>query len=80
MASEAHEMPPMSCAKLQSRVVKTKADHTQHCIDTINKTCQLWPKDAQKYARDAKARCGEVIEGWVGLGRGTHGIKRIIVR
>jgi hypothetical protein len=52
-------MPPMSDAELQSRIAKMKADRTQRCIDTINKTYQSWPKDAQKYARDAKTHCGD---------------------
>jgi hypothetical protein len=49
----------MSAAEMQSRIAKIKADRTQRCIDNINKGYQYWPKDMQKYAGPAMAKCAD---------------------
>jgi hypothetical protein len=51
--------PPMSNAELRSRIGKIKAERTQRCIDNISKGYQYWPKDMQKYASGAMAKCAE---------------------
>jgi hypothetical protein len=53
------QTPPMSAAEMQSRIAKIKADRTQRCIDTISKGYQYWPKDMQKYAGPAMAKCAD---------------------
>ena len=51
--------PPISDAELHARIAKMKAERRQHCIDTIRDGVHLWPKDMQKYASSATAKCGD---------------------
>jgi hypothetical protein len=51
--------PPMSDAEFRATVAKMKADRRQRCIDNIRDTMHLWPKDEQKYASGAMAKCGD---------------------
>ncbi len=51
--------PPMSDSELSSRITKMKADRRQKCIDTIREGMHLWPKEMQKHAAGAMAKCGD---------------------
>jgi hypothetical protein len=53
------QTPPMSAAEMQSRIAKIKVDRTQRCIDNINNGYRYWPKDMQKYAGPAMAKCAD---------------------
>jgi hypothetical protein len=51
--------PPMTQAESRALISKMKAERTQRCIDNISKGYQYWPKDMQKYAGPAMAKCGD---------------------
>ncbi|UGY05083.1 hypothetical protein [Bradyrhizobium quebecense] len=54
---QSNKLPPMSDEELDSRIARYKAERRQRCIDNVNSTVHLWPKELQKNAADVIRRC-----------------------
>jgi hypothetical protein len=54
---QTHQRPPMSDAELNSIIAKQRAERRQSCINNVNSTVHLWPKELQKNAAEVIRRC-----------------------
>jgi len=51
------DRPKMSDTEMRTIMAKHRAEERQRCIDNINKSAPLMPKDMQKYAYEALSKC-----------------------